>query len=378
MLALVLNAGSSSLKFQIIDTDSRECRFKGQVERIGIDGLTHSDAVTQMNLQISNAKIELGEIQVVGHRVVHGGNLFKQSTLLDAHVVESIEKLIPLAPLHNPAHLIVIKELMKQLPDVPHVAVFDTAFHSTMPEEAFTYALDRQVAENFEIRRYGFHGSSHKYVTNESAKFLNKNVSETSLIICHIGNGASVTAIRNGNSVDTSMGMTPLEGLVMGTRTGDIDAGILFHLAREADFSIAELDELVNKNSGLLGLAGSADMRQVRESAEAGNKSAQLARAIYAYRIRKYIGAYMTLLPHLDAVVFTAGVGENDADLRDAVIKPLQHLGLHLDADLNSVSANQAREVSAPETRIKVLVVPTNEELEIALESAQLIGGSYE
>lgn len=378
MLALVLNAGSSSLKFQIIDTDSRECRFKGQVERIGIDGLTHSDAVTQMNLQISNANIELGEIQVVGHRVVHGGNLFKQSTLLDAHVVESIEKLIPLAPLHNPAHLIVIKELMKQLPDVPHVAVFDTAFHSTMPEEAFTYALDRQVAEKFEVRRYGFHGSSHKYVTNESAKFLNKNVSETSLIICHIGNGASVTAIRNGKSVDTSMGMTPLEGLVMGTRTGDIDAGILFHLAREADFSIAELDELVNKKSGLLGLAGSADMRQVRESAEAGNKSAQLARAIYAYRIRKYIGAYMTLLPHLDAVVFTAGVGENDADLREAAIKPLQHLGLHLDADLNSVSANQAREVSAPETRIKVLVVPTNEELEIALESAQLIGGSYE
>jgi acetate kinase len=375
MLALVLNAGSSSLKFQIIDTDSRECRFKGQVERIGIDGLTHSDAVMQMNLQIANAKIELGEIEVVGHRVVHGGNLFKQSTLLDAEVVESIEKLIPLAPLHNPAHLIVIKELMEQLPDVPHVAVFDTAFHSTMPEAAFTYALDQEVAEKFEIRRYGFHGSSHKYVMNESAKFLDKEVSDTSLIICHIGNGASITAIRDGKSVDTSMGMTPLEGLVMGTRTGDIDAGILFHLAREANYSITQLDQLVNKESGLLGLAGSADMRQVRESADAGNKGAQLAREIYAYRIRKYIGAYMTLLPHLDAVVFTAGVGENDAQLRDAVIAPLKHLGLLLDANRNSASADQAREVSAAETRIKVLVVPTNEELEIALESVQLIGG---
>jgi acetate kinase len=295
--------------------------------------------------------------------------------LLDDRVIEQIEELIPLAPLHNPANVAVIKELMKLVPDVPHVAVFDTAFHATLPEVAYTYALNAQVAEKYGIRRYGFHGTSHKYVANETARFLNKDLTQTSLIICHIGNGASVTAVLNGESIDTSMGFTPLEGLVMGTRTGDIDAGILFHLAREENFSISQLDALVNKESGLLGLSGDTDMREIRNRDLAGDKVARLTRAVYAYRIRKYIGAYMTLLPQLDAVVFTAGVGENDAALREMVIAPLAHLGLSIDSVKNQAANSAAREVSVENSRLKTLVVPTNEELEIALESANIVGG---
>ncbi len=375
MRALVLNAGSSSLKFQVIDTDSRECVSKGLVERIGSEGVTYASALQDMSKQLHLDSIELSSIDVVGHRVVHGGKTFSKSVLLNDDAVAEIEKLIPLAPLHNPANVAVIKELRKLLPEVPHVAVFDTAFHATLPEVAYTYALNAQVAEKYGIRRYGFHGTSHRYVTTETARFLGKNLNETSLIICHIGNGASITAINNGESIDTSMGFTPLEGLVMGTRTGDIDAGILFHLAREENFTISQLDSLVNKESGLLGLSGDTDMREIRARDLAGDKVAHLARAVYAYRIRKYIGAYMTLLPKLDAVVFTAGVGENDAELRELVIAPLEHLGLTIDSTKNSASDRAARVISQDNLRLKTLVVPTNEELEIALESANIVGG---
>jgi acetate kinase len=375
MIALVLNAGSSSLKYQMVDTESRDSIYKGQIERIGIDGLTHDTAVTHMLAELEGAHIDLTTISVVGHRVVHGGNVFKGATKIDAKVLAEIEKLIPLAPLHNPAHVIVMKEMMKQLADVAHVAVFDTSFHATMPEEAYTYAIDRAVAEKFEIRRYGFHGSSHKYVAEESARFLGKTLNETSLIVCHIGNGASIAAIRDGVCIDTSMGMTPLEGLVMGTRSGDIDAGVLFHLSREGNYSVAQLDELLNKKSGLLGLTGSADMREVHDRADAGDEQAILARKIYAYRIQKYIGSYMTQLPKLDAIVFTAGVGENDAALRQSVLESLDHLGISLDVQLNLSPSRETRVISTTQSRIKALVIPTNEELEIALESVHVIGG---
>jgi acetate kinase len=370
MRALVLNAGSSSLKYQVIDTATRETELKGQVERIGTAGVTHKSALEDIIKEIA-AAMSLQSIDVIGHRVVHGGHTFSTAVKITDEVVNEIEKIVPLAPLHNPANLTVIKELRMLLPDVQHVAVFDTAFHSTMPAEAFTYALDREVAEKYQVRKYGFHGSSHKYVTAESGKFLGK--SSPSLIICHIGNGASVTAVSDGVSIDTSMGMTPLEGLVMGTRTGDIDAGIVFHLAREANFSISDLDNLLNKKSGLLGLTGHSDMREIAELAHQGDKAALLAREIYAYRIRKYIGSYMTLLPNLDAVVFTAGVGENDPELRELVISPLAHLDLALDAGLNASLDKNPRLISS--SRTKVLVVPTNEELEIALESERVIGG---
>ncbi|MEY4323577.1 MAG: acetate kinase [Actinomycetota bacterium] len=375
MRALILNAGSSSLKFQVIDTESRQCLSKGLVERIGSVGVTYSSALNEMMEKLVADAIPLESIQVVGHRVVHGGKTFSESVLLDDKAVAEIEKIIPLAPLHNPANVAVIKELRKLVPHVPHVAVFDTAFHATLPEVAYTYALNAQVSEKYGIRRYGFHGTSHRYVATETARFLGKSLDETSLIICHIGNGASVAAVMNGQSIDTSMGFTPLEGLVMGTRTGDIDAGILFHLAREENFTISQLDSLVNKESGLLGLSGETDMREIRSRDLSGDKAAQLARAVYAYRIRKYIGAYMTLLPNLDAVVFTAGVGENDAELRDKVMSPLAHLGFSIDSAKNVAESKSARVISTENSRLKTLVVPTNEELEIALESANIVGG---
>ena len=378
MRALVVNAGSSSLKYQVIDTSTREPLFRGQVERIGTDDITHSSALKEMLIQLEQANIHTDSIDVVGHRVVHGGSRFTSATVLTEDVVAEIKQLIPLAPLHNPANVTVIRELMSLLPNISHVAVFDTAFHQTMPPAAYTYALDAEIAAKYGIRRYGFHGTSHKYVTSEVAKLLGISINQVSLIICHIGNGASIAAIQNGKSVDTSMGMTPLEGLVMGTRTGDVDAGVLFHLARQAGYSIDQLDELVNQHGGLFGLAGNQDMRQIRELAASGNAAALLARDVYAYRIRKYIGAYLSLLPQLNAVVFTAGVGENDADLREKVIAPLAHLGLALDGEKNQEQLGIARDISARHSAIKTLVIPTNEELEIALESALLVGGTHE
>ncbi|MEN9711079.1 MAG: hypothetical protein RL441_1071 [Actinomycetota bacterium] len=376
-LVLVINSGSSSLKYQLIDSATEAVLLKGNVERIGDNGqgffADHEVALEHVLEQIQAASYSLGDIAVVGHRVVHGGKLFTAPTIVDAEVLRGIESLIPLAPLHNPANLVGIAALRELLPRTPQVAVFDTAFHSTIPDFASTYAIDRAVAAEFGIKRYGFHGTSHQYVTAQLARILNKPVSQTNAIICHIGNGASITAVMGGRSVDTSMGMTPLEGLVMGTRSGDIDPGVLFHLARVGNYSVEDLDRLLNRQSGLAGLTGLSDMRAVCEAAAAGDESAKLAREIYAYRIRKYIAAYLGVVESLDAVVFTAGVGENDAELREMIITPLGHLGFDIDAAANVAKGN--RTISSATSRFSVMVIATNEEAEIARQASAAIAG---
>lgn len=348
---LVINAGSSSLKYQVLELPAGTALAKGTLERIS----DHAVAIDSMLGELAAAGIDIESLTAVGHRVVHGGERFTAPTIITNEVEHGIEALIPLAPLHNPGNLLGIRALRTRLPNIPQVAVFDTAFHATIPLHASTYAIDRHIADRHGIRRYGFHGSSHRYVTHAAARELGIDVDAINLIICHLGNGASVTAVQRGRSVDTSMGFTPLEGLVMGTRSGDIDPGILFHLAREAHFDIAALDDLLNRRSGLLGLTGSADMREVRSRAGAGDEDAQLAIAVAAYRVRKYIGAYLAVVPDVHAVVFTAGVGENDAPFRADVVGGLGHLGVG--------------------SKIRVLVIPTNEELEIALETLGALGG---
>ena len=348
---LVINAGSSSLKYQLLDLPAGDVVAKGTLERI----TDHAAAIRTMIDDLATAGIDIASVAAVGHRVVHGGQLFTRPTRIDDAVIAGIESLVPLAPLHNPGHLLGIRAMLHALPDVPQVAVFDTAFHATIPPQASTYAIDVDIAKQYGIRRYGFHGSSHRYVTNETAKQLGIAVDDVNLIVCHIGNGASVTAVRGGKSVDTSMGLTPLEGLVMGTRSGDVDPGIVFHLAREAGYDIAKLDALLNRQSGLLGMTGIGDMREVRQRATDGDAAARLAIDVYVYRLRKYIGAYLAVVPQVHALVFTAGVGENDADFRREVTEPLAHLGIG--------------------SAIPVLVVPTNEELEIAHETVAALHG---
>ena len=304
---------------------------------------------------------------------MHGGSLFRDPVVIDAEVEEQIERLVPLAPLHNPAVLVGIRVLRRLMPDVPHVAVFDTAFHAAMPPEAATYAIPTDVAADYGIRRYGFHGTSYRYVTRRSAEFLGISVDEADLIVAHLGNGASMAAVRGGVGVDTSMGLSPLAGLVMGTRSGDIDPAIVFHLVHVAGMSMDEVDEMLNKRSGLKGLAGHQDMREVRRMADAGDERARLALAVYAYRIRAYIGAYRAILPGLKALVFTAGIGENDPDLRHDVCEPLRHLGISLDPVLNAAPSRRSRAIDDGTGPIRVLVVPTNEEAEIARQAAEAV-----
>lgn len=372
---LVINAGSSSLKYQVLSSINLELKTKGVIERIGEVGFTqnHDEALAEVVQQLLKAEISLDDIGVVGHRVVHGGNKFKHPVLVDETVIQDIESLIPLAPLHNPAHLAGIVGMQRLLPKTPQVAVFDTAFHATIPAFASTYAIPNEISTKYEIKKYGFHGTSHEYVATQTAKFLNQALSETSLIICHIGNGASVTAIRNGQSIDTSMGLTPLEGLVMGTRSGDIDPGVLFHLARVANFNIDELDALLNKQSGLLGLAGSVDMREIWQRENQGDEAAILTREIYAYRIQKYVSAYLGLLPEISGLVFTAGVGENDWALRQMVLNPISHLGFEIDATLNQSSSRENRQISKPDSKIGIYVIPTNEEVAIASAALSIL-----
>ena len=374
-LVLVINAGSSSLKYQLIDVDGHTMLLKGNCERIGAVGgefSNHESALAYVLECITAAGIALADLEVVGHRVVHGGSRFSQPTLITSDVISAIAELSALAPLHNPANIVGIEAVADLLPDVPQVAVFDTAFHTTIPEFASTYAISAEVARTHGIKRYGFHGTSHQFITRRLAEILNKPPTNVNAIICHIGNGASITAVVDGKSVDTSMGMTPLEGLVMGTRSGDIDAGILFHLARTAGYTIAELDELLNRDSGLMGLTGVSDMRAVAERAHAGDAAATAARAIYAYRITKYIGAYLAVVPAPDAIVFTAGVGENDADLRSLVIAPMAHLGFVLDRDAN-IHQDGDRLISHATSHLPVMVIATNEEAEIARQAASVI-----
>jgi acetate kinase len=390
---LVVNCGSSSIKYQLIDADSGHASAKGLVERIGSDDavLSHTgpggEVVTEQALVDHEAGLRAvlqafdavgprladAGLAAVGHRVVHGGDRFADPALVDDNVLQAIRDLVPLAPLHNPANLEGIEVAMRVFPEVPQVAVFDTAFHQTLPRHAYTYAIDRDVAADLGIRRYGFHGTSHSYVSREAARLLGKDPSELRMVVLHLGNGASASAVKHGRSIDTSMGLTPLEGLVMGTRSGDIDPAVTFHLRRVAGMTWDEIDALLNKRSGLLGLCGANDLREVWQMADSGDEDARNALETYAYRIRKYIGAYAMALGRLDAVVFTAGVGENDDRMRAAVLAGLEGLNIVLDPARNADPRTYGPVVSAAESGVSVLVVPTNEELEIARESLSLV-----
>lgn len=366
----VLNAGSSSLKYQLVDPGSGDVHASGTVERIGEPGgvADHEAAVRTALEAIGGAPAPVA----VGHRVVHGGDRFDAATIVTPEVEEAIDDLSALAPLHNPANLQGIRAAEAVL-DVPQVAVFDTAFHRTIPPAASTYAIPADLARGHHVRRYGFHGTSHQYVSRSAAAYLDIPLEDSRIIVLHLGNGASACAVRGGRSVDTSMGMTPLEGLVMGTRSGDIDPAAIFHLHREAGLAYEDIERMLNRSSGLKGLTGRGDMRDVQAAAAAGDAVAEEALAVYRHRLRHYIGAYVAELGGLDALVFTAGVGENNSLLRRRTLEPLRHLGLHVDPDRNEVVSKQPRRISTDGSPVAVLVVPTNEELEIARQTAAVL-----
>jgi acetate kinase len=368
----VVNSGSSSIKYQLVDVETGAAIVGGLIERIGEPGSKAKDHTAGMKIAL-DALGEGHDIAAVGHRVVHGGTVFTEATVVTPGVQKQIEKLSPLAPLHNPANLIGIRAAIKAMPDVPQVAVFDTAFHKTLPPDAYTYAIDAKVAKKYGVRRYGFHGTSHKYVSERAAAFLGRDLADTKTIVLHLGNGASACAIDGGKSIDTSMGMTPLPGLVMGTRSGDIDPAILSYLHREAGMGFKELDALLNNGSGLVGLAGEGDMRDVQDAASKGDETAEAALAVYRHRIRHYIGAYLAQLGRLDALVFTAGVGENSVALRAQALDGLEGLGISVDATRNAAESKSERYISPDGSPVAVLVIPTNEELEIARQSVSAI-----
>ncbi|MER5575973.1 acetate kinase [Streptomyces massasporeus] len=394
---LVLNSGSSSVKYQLLDMRDSSRLAMGLVERIGEQAsrLKHTpaggesrergDAIADHDAALKAVAEELAkdglgldspELAAIGHRVVHGGKFFTEPTVIDDAVLAEIERLIPVAPLHNPANLTGIRTAQALRPDLPQVAVFDTAFHTTMPESAARYAIDVKTADEHRIRRYGFHGTSHAYVSRATAELLGKDPSETNVIVLHLGNGASASAVRGGRCVDTSMGLTPLEGLVMGTRSGDMDPAVIFHLMRVGGMSADEIDTLLNKKSGLIGLCGDNDMREIRRRVDEGDEQAELAFDIYIHRLKKYIGAYYAVLGRVDAVAFTAGVGENAAPVRAAALAGLEELGLAVDGERNAVRGDEARLISPEGARVAVAVVPTDEELEIATQTYALVIGS--
>jgi acetate kinase len=366
-VALVLNCGSSSVKYQVIDTTQDEPLAQGLIERVA----NHGDAIGQIidSLSAQDSQVDIADLTVIGHRVVQGGAEFSAPTIINDDVERHIAMLSALAPLHNPPNLAGITAARMAFPDLPHVAVFDTAFHSTLSEAAYTYAIDRRVAREHGVRRYGFHGTSYSYVSREAARAMGKTVTEINQIVLHLGNGASACAIRAGRSIDTSMGLTPLEGLVMGTRSGDVDPAISLHLARTAGMTVDEIDTLLNRRSGMLGLTGHSDMRDVDQAASEGDHDAQLGLEIYCRRIRGYVGQYYAQLGSLDAIVFTAGVGENSDDVRLLALAGLSDLGIIIDPERNAGRKKTATLVSADESRIQVWVIPTNEEREIALQS---------
>ena len=368
----VVNSGSSSIKYQLIDVETEHVALSGLIERIGEPGSGVEDHEAGMR-QVLERLGSADEIVAVGHRVVHGGSIFDRATVVTAEVESQIDQLSALAPLHNPANLQGIRAARKALPDVPQVAVFDTAFHQTLPAAAYTYAIDAELAEEHHVRRYGFHGTSHKYVSEQAALFLDRPLGELKTIVLHLGNGASVAAIDGGISVETSMGMTPLEGLVMGTRSGDIDAAVLIHLHRHAGLDFDDLDTLLNRRSGLLGLTGTSDMRDVQDAASKGDSTAEAALAVYRHRVRRYIGAYIAHLGGLDALVFTAGAGENNVLLRRRTLAGLEFLGISIDHDRNELISKKPRFISPDGSPVAVLVIPTNEELEIARQVEELV-----
>ncbi|MFG3317972.1 acetate kinase [Streptomyces sp. NPDC048171] len=394
---LVLNSGSSSVKYQLLDMRGGDRLAVGLVERIGEETSRlkhtpaggesrewsgsipdHESALKAVAAELAKDGLGLDspELAAIGHRVVHGGRRFTEPTVIDDAVLAEIERLIPVAPLHNPANLTGIRTAQALRPDLPQVAVFDTAFHTTMPESAARYAIDVETADAHRIRRYGFHGTSHAYVSRETARLLGRAPEDVNVIVLHLGNGASASAVRGGRCVDTSMGLTPLEGLVMGTRSGDMDPAVIFHLMRVGEMSADEIDTLLNKRSGLIGLCGDNDMREIRRRVDAGDERARLAFDIYIHRLKKYIGAYYAVLGRVDAVAFTAGVGENAAPVREAAVAGLEGLGLAVDGGLNAVRGDGARLISPADARVAVAVVPTDEEMEIATQTYALVIGS--
>ena len=374
---LVLNAGSSSLKYQLVVPETAEVQAKGIIERIGEPGspvADHAAAMQAMTKDLAAAGVDLDAIGLcaVGHRVVHGGPDLSDPTIIDDDVLNEIKDLIPLAPLHNPGAISGIEAARAEF-DVPHVAIFDTAFFNTLPAAAATYAIPRDLAQSYRIRRYGFHGTSHQYVSRAAAELVGRDLAELNQIVLHLGNGCSASAIRGGLAIDTSMGLTPLQGLVMGTRSGDVDPGLHTFLHNELGMTIAEIDTLLNKQSGLKGMAGVNDFRALEEQRSTGDGAAQLAFEVYVHRLKHYIGAYLALLGELDVLSFTAGVGENSPSLRAAVADGLDALGFVVDPELNDVRSNFARVISPDGAPITIAVVPTNEELAIARETAALL-----
>ncbi len=398
MNVLVINAGSSSLKYQLLNPDTQEILAKGLCERIGIDGKftykptgktavkaadvampTHSEAIqTVLNALVDkdNGVIaSMKEIDAVGHRVVHGGEKFAKSVRITDEVMATIEECNPLAPLHNPANIIGIRACQQLMPGTPMVAVFDTAFHQTMPPVAYTYALPYEYYEQDKVRRYGFHGTSHKYVSQRAAAMLGKPIEELKLISCHLGNGSSITAIDGGKSVDTSMGFTPLAGLPMGTRAGDLDAGILQYLMNKHGMNIDEMLNVLNKKSGVEGISAiSSDFRDLENAEAQGNQRAELALRVFDYSVKKYIGAYAAAMGGVDAVIFTAGVGENGPETRESACAGLEFLGIKIDPEKDKVRGKEM-DVSADDAKVRVLVIPTNEELMIAMDTAAIVKG---
>jgi len=379
-LVLVINSGSSSLKYQLVEPDSGESRAAGIVERIGEESspvADHDAALRRAFNELADAGIELGsaDLAAVGHRVVHGGKRFYRPTVLDDAVVAELRELSELAPLHNPPAVTGIEVARKLLPDVPHVAVFDTAFFHDLPPAAATYAIDRELAEQWQIRRYGFHGTSHRYVSEQAAGFLDVPLESLNQIVLHLGNGASASAIAGGHPRDTSMGLTPLEGLVMGTRSGDVDPSVVSYLCRRASMSVDEVESMLNHRSGVLGLSGERDFRRLHQLIESGDTAAQLAYDVFIHRLRKYVGAYLAVLGHTDVVSFTAGIGENDAAVRWDALVGLEELGIVVDEDRNRGPEREIRRISTDESPIVVLVVPTNEELAIARDCLQVLAG---
>jgi acetate kinase len=391
---LVINAGSSSIKYQLFEMPAEKVVAKGLLEKIGEETskLTHTTNSKEHKIETKAADHSAGmklildtlvapqtgvikdisEINAVGHRVVHGGEEFTASCIINEHAISSIERFADLAPLHNPPNLTGIKAAQKALPKVPQVACFDTAFHTTLPQTAFIYALPYEIYEKYRVRKYGFHGTSHKYITQRAAVMLGKKLEDINIITCHLGNGGSMAAVKNGKSIDTSMGLTPLEGLVMGTRTGDFDPAILFYLS-DKGYSIDDLNTMCNKKSGLLGISGvSNDMRNLREQADKGNKRAQLAFDIFCYRIKKYIGAYTAVLGRVDAIVYTGGIGENSPDVRAQTCAGLEPIGVEIDKAANTAKARNERTISTSASKVKVFVIPTNEELAIAQDTFSL------
>ncbi|WP_084127831.1 acetate kinase [Demequina sp. NBRC 110055] len=366
-LALVLNCGSSSVKYQVVDTTQDEPLAVALVERVA----NHTEAIQEIiaTLSAPESGVDLSKLTVVGHRVVQGGAEFSAPTIIDDSVERSIAQLSVLAPLHNPGHVQGIAAARTAFPHIPHVAVFDTAFHTTLPEAAYTYALERNVAREHGIRKYGFHGTSHAYVSRECARLMDRDPRDVNIITLHLGNGASADAVQGGHAIDTSMGLTPLDGLVMGSRTGTIDPAVVFHLHRAAGMTIDEIDTLLNKQSGVLGLCGYSDMRDVHTAIAEGSADAALALDVYTRRIKGYVGQYMALLGTTDAIVFTAGVGENDHIVREQSLAGLEGLGIQIDPERNEGRKKAATLISTDDSRVQVWVVPTNEEREIALQS---------